>query len=146
MTETEDFLAAVLPDYVAAETAIHNGDPAPRKALWSRTEPLTLFGAAVSGRGWQELAATFDWLGRSFSECTSYENELIAAGASGDLAYHVAIERSSVSMNRTPRTYALRVTTIFRREDGQWRIVHRHGDPNVADRTLESALAGESQP
>lgn len=142
MTETEEFLAAVLPDYVTAETAIHNGNAAPRKALWSRSEPLTLFGAAVNGRGWAELEATFDWLGRTFSDCVSYENELVAAGASGDLAYHVAIEHSSASMNGTPRTYALRVTTIFRREDGQWRIVHRHGDPHVADRTLELALAG----
>jgi len=145
MNETEAFLVAVLPGYVAAELAIHNGDAAQRKALWSRTEPLTLFGAAVSGRGWGELEPTFDWLGRSFSDCTSYENELVAAEASGDLAYHVAIEHSSASMNGTPHTYALRVTTIFRREDGQWRIVHRHGDPYTADRTLEHALAGEQQ-
>jgi ketosteroid isomerase-like protein len=27
-----------------------------------------------------------------------------------------------------PRTYTLRVTHIYRRENGQWRIVHRHGD------------------
>ena len=32
-TETDDFLAAVLPAYVEGERAIHNGDPAPRKAL-----------------------------------------------------------------------------------------------------------------
>lgn len=145
-TETDEFLAAVLPGYVAAETAIHNGDPNPRKALWSRTEPLTLFGAAVTGRGWGELEATFDWLGRSFSDCTSYENELVAAGASGDLAYHVAIERSAASIDGTPRAYELRVTTVFRREDGAWRIVHRHGDPYAADRTLARAVAGELHP
>ena len=25
-------------------------------------------------------------------------------------------------------TYTLRATHVFRREDGEWRIVHRHGD------------------
>jgi ketosteroid isomerase-like protein len=145
-TETEEFLADVLPAYVDAEEAIHNGDPTPRKALWSRAEPLTLFGAAVTGRGWDELEATFDWLAESFSHCTSYENELVAAGASGDLAYHVAIEHSATSLNGTPRVYALRVTTIFRREDGQWRIVHRHGDSHTSDGTIEHALAGERRP
>jgi hypothetical protein len=28
-----------------------------------------------------------------------------------------------------PETFTLRVTTIFRREQGEWRVVHRHGDP-----------------
>ncbi len=27
-----------------------------------------------------------------------------------------------------PRPYVLRVTTIFRREDGEWKVVHHHGD------------------
>jgi ketosteroid isomerase-like protein len=145
MSETEDFLAAVLPTYLAAETAIHNGDPAPRAALWSRTEPLTLFGAAVTGRGWGELGATFEWLGRSFSDCTSYKNEVVAAGASGDLAYLVAVERTTASIDGVPRSYELRATTVFRREGGAWRIVHRHGDPRTADQALDRVLAGKSQ-
>lgn len=146
MNETEEFLAAVLPRYVAAETAIHDGNASSRKALWSRTDPVTLFGAAVTGRGWDELSATFDWLGETFSECRSYENEVVAAGASGNLAYLVAIERTSASLNGSPYTYALRATTIFRREDGQWRTVHRHGDSLPADRTLEDVRAGRGNP
>jgi ketosteroid isomerase-like protein len=82
----------------------------------------------MSGRGWDELSATFSWLGTTFSNCTSYENEVIAAGASGDLAYIVAIEHTSASIDGTPRTYDLRATTVFRRENGQWKIVHRHAD------------------
>ncbi len=27
-----------------------------------------------------------------------------------------------------PRPYVLRVTTIFRREDGEWKVVHRHAN------------------
>jgi ketosteroid isomerase-like protein len=144
MKETEEFLAATMLRYHHAETALHDGDPAPRLAMWSRAEPLTLFGAAVSAQGWTDIAATFEWLGRSMSACTSYENEVIAAGASGELAYTVAIEHTSASINGEPLRYELRVTTVFRREDGEWKVVHRHGDPlqsdggDVAHRLLES--------
>jgi hypothetical protein len=87
MTETEDFLAATMPRLTEAEIALHNGDPGPRITMWSRTDPLTLFGAALSARGWAEIGPTFKWLGSTFSHCTSYKNEIIAAEASGELAY-----------------------------------------------------------
>jgi ketosteroid isomerase-like protein len=77
-------------------------------------------------------------LGASFSDCQSYENDVIAAGASGDLAYTVAYERTTASIDgRPPTPYVLRVTTVFRREHGDWRVVHRHAD------ALASPIAGE---
>lgn len=130
MSETEDFLAATMAKLCEAETALHNGDAGPRMAMWSRREPLTLFGAAMSGSGWADIEPVFEWLGSSFSQCQSYENEVIAAGASGDLAYTVAFEHTTASVNgEPPQAYKLRVTTVFRREDGEWKVVHRHGDP-----------------
>ena len=39
MSDTEEFLASVLPRYIAADTALHNGDAALRKALWSTADP-----------------------------------------------------------------------------------------------------------
>ena len=89
---------------------------------------MTLFGAEVNRAGWSELGPTFDWLATRFTDCTSLEYEIVAAGASGDLAYLVAIERISASAHGEPTSYALRATTIFGREAGVWRAVHRHGD------------------
>jgi ketosteroid isomerase-like protein len=37
---------------------------------------------------------------------------------------------------------AVRVTTVFRREDGVWKVVHRHADPITAPRPPESVLQG----
>jgi ketosteroid isomerase-like protein len=129
MTETEQFLATISPRITAAEIALHNGDSGPRIAMWSRAEPLTLFGAAISGSGWGEIGSIFDTLGQQFSGCLSYQNQIVAAEASGDLAYTVALEHTTASVNGAePRPYVLRVTTIFRREDGEWKVVHRHAN------------------
>jgi ketosteroid isomerase-like protein len=128
-TETDDFLAELLPKQVAAETAIHQGDAEPRLALWSQTDPVTVFGAKVSGVGWPEVSGIFRTVASWFSDSTDYDFEVVAAGASGDLAYTVGYEHNQVKINGQPRTYTLRATHVYRREDGQWRIVHRHADP-----------------
>jgi ketosteroid isomerase-like protein len=130
MTETEAFLASVLPRLTEADLALHNGDAGLRKAMWSHHDPVTLFGAVRSGSGWDELGQLFDWLESQFSK-GSYQYEVLAAGASGDLAYIVGIEHTAVSVGGAePEAYELRVTTICRRENGDWKIVHRHADPD----------------
>jgi ketosteroid isomerase-like protein len=127
--ETEDFLRSVLPRLTDADTALHNGDAAPRFAIWSHDDPVTLFGAAMMGSGWSQIGQVFESLASRFSNGT-YEYEVIAAGASGDLGYVVGIEHSTVSVGgATPEAYELRVTEVFRREDGDWKVVHRHADP-----------------
>lgn len=130
MREVDKFLAAVLPLQHEADTALHTGDAKPRKALWSHTAPVTVFGAARTVSGWAEVEQLFDWLASSFSNCQSYDCEVIAAGVSGDLGYLVGHERTTASVAREqPTPYELRVTLIFRREGGEWKEVHRHADP-----------------
>jgi len=129
MSQVDDFLATVMPRFTEAETALHNGDPEPRMKMWSQQDPVTVFGAAMSVAGWAAVAPVFERLGSAFSNCTEYRNELVAAGASGDLAYVVAIEHTTASMHGAPPApYRLRVTTVFRREDGEWKVAHRHAD------------------
>ena len=55
MNEVDEFLGEVLPRFDEAETALHNGDPQLRIAMWSHEEPVTLFGAVRSAYGWTEL-------------------------------------------------------------------------------------------
>ena len=140
-TETERFLETMGPRLTEVGTAMHNGDSHPWMAMWSRTEPVTLFGAVKSGRDWGELAPIFQALGEQFSNCLSYKPEIVAAEARGDLAYIVALEHTTASVNGAePTSYVLRVTTIFRREDGEWKAVHRHGDALSADFGIDTAL------
>jgi ketosteroid isomerase-like protein len=128
--DVDAFLAEVVPRLVAELTALENGDAGPRLALWSHRDPVTLFGAERTGRGREELEPVFGWLASSFTGGRGVHYEVLGAGVSCDLGYVAAIERSVAGgPGRDPAPYALRVTTVFRREDGEWKVVHRHGDP-----------------
>ncbi len=129
MGEVEDFPESVLPRLKAADTALHNGDAGPRIAMWSERDPVTLFGAVMTKTGWTEIRPAFEWLATQFSNCEFFEYEVVAADASGNLGYVVGIEHTTVSIGgRPPQRYALRVTTIVRRERDVWKVVHRHSD------------------
>jgi len=98
--------------------------------LWSHKDPVTVSGAAKTVSGWPEVEGLFDWLASNFTNGTSYELEVAAAGVSGDLGYVVGPEHSMASVaGEAPARIELRVTLIFRREHGEWKEVHRHADP-----------------
>lgn len=129
MTQRDEFLEATLPGLLEADTAMHNGDSRVRGGMWSHNDPVTLFGAFLTKSGWAEIGPAFEWLASRFSNCESFDYEVIAADASGDLGYIVGIEHTTASVDgAAPEAYSLRVTTIFRRENGEWKVVHRHGD------------------
>jgi len=128
MTDDDDFVTWVKTTLYEAELALHNGDAAPRRALWSRNEPVSVLGAWRNARGQHELDELFSSLEGSFSDCTSYEFELQSYNVVGDMAYTAGLEHISASVDGRPRTYTLRVTQVYRREGGEWKVVHRHGD------------------
>jgi ketosteroid isomerase-like protein len=128
MSDRDEFLAWVHGPLHDAELALHGGNPEPRRALWSPNEPVTVLGAWRNARGPAEVDQLFTALGKSFSNCTSYTMDVLACDVIGEMAYTVALEHTSASVNGEPRTYTLRATQVYRREDGQWRIAHRHAD------------------
>ncbi len=144
MSELDDFLTKIIPRQTKAEEALLNGDPAPRLAMWSTRDPVSLFGAwgpcrigasaltsgcLLSRKTKIVLARGTERVASRFSNCTSYRFEVIAAGVNGDLAYTVGYKHSSRSVDGSPvEPSTLRVTHCYRREDGEWKIVHRHGD------------------
>jgi ketosteroid isomerase-like protein len=147
VTETKQFLQAVLPRLREESIALHNGDPGPRLALWSRNDPVTLFGALQVKSGWNDVGQVFEWVASRFSDCESFEFEVIGSDSSGDLGYVVGIEHTTASASGAPpHAYELRVTTIFRRENGEWKAVHRHADavPGSVSAGDQLARLGES--
>jgi len=141
MDDVDEFLAAVLPRQRQADRALLNGNSEPRKMLWSHKDPVTVLGAAKTVSGWPEVGSLFDWLASNFSNGDLYELEVTAAGVSGDLGYVLGAEHSRASVGgEAPAEIALRVTLIFRRENGEWKEVHRHADPIPGIRSTHEQL------
>jgi ketosteroid isomerase-like protein len=128
MSHRDDFLAWVNSQLRDAEIAVYNGDATARRAIWSQTEPVTLFGASQSAVGRTQVDEAFGFLERPYSDCKSYTFHILAAEVIGDMAYTVGYEHTQATINGEPRTYTLRATQIYRREGGDWKVVHRHGD------------------
>ena len=144
MRDLDDFLTPTLDRQLEAEQALINGDPGPRLAMWSTQDPVTVFGAMKDVIGSEEVRQVFHWLASRFSDCTDYRFELVAAGASGDLAYTLGYEHFSFSMDGGPvQPVTLRVTHVYRREDGEWKVVHRHADSPPIDQTLPGETSTE---
>jgi uncharacterized protein (TIGR02246 family) len=128
--------AEVLSQERSAEAAIYRGDPEPFKALWSHTDDVSLFGAfGPCKKGWHQVGKTTDWVASRYRDgAVTAEYEVVREGA--DLAYTVGYEIGDVALDGAPMTrQRLRVTQIYRREDGQWRLIHRHGDFAPADQS-----------
>jgi ketosteroid isomerase-like protein len=82
---------------------------------------------------------------RGASQFTDGEKEgfeIIERYQTPDLAYVVRVERqkAKVGGGEDVVSIALRVTMIFRPEEGTWKVVHRHADPITAHRPAESVI------
>ena len=128
MTDGDEFLSWIQTSLYSAELALHNGDAEPRRALWSRNEPVSVLGAWRNAHGQEEVDALFSSLARTFSDCTSYSFELQSYDVVGDMAYTAGLEHTSAKVDGEERTYTLRATQVYRREGGEWWVAHRHGD------------------
>jgi ketosteroid isomerase-like protein len=128
--EVEEFRTTVLARQTEAEEAIVHGDPRPRMELWSKRDPVTLFGAiGMSESGWEQLSRTFTWVSSRFSRVTDFRFDVELVEVHGELAYTLGFERWTGSIaGRAVEPVTVRVTHIYRREDGEWKIVHRHAD------------------
>jgi ketosteroid isomerase-like protein len=138
---TDEALVKTLEQETAISIAMQNGDPIPRINSWASSDEITLFGAwGPIEKGHKAVTDTMRWVGSRFSgvDAVSVEHTVIAS--SGDLAYTVGFERSQVSVEGgPPHEQVIRVTHIYRRIDGEWKLVHRHADFPPPDQRIAPA-------
>lgn len=140
MAEQDDSVHETLRRERLAEEALYLGNPEPFKQVWSHADDVSLFGAfGPCKTGWPQLSRILDWLASRYRDgIVSSDYEVVYEGT--DVAYTVGYERGEVSLDGGPkREQTLRVTHIYRRENGQWRLAHRHGDFAPVDQSVETS-------
>lgn len=137
-----DLDAAIDQSHKAVD-AFAKGDSEPLKALYSHKADVSIanpFGPPAIG--WEQAAATMDRAASHYREGRATGFERMAGYVTPSLAYIVEMEHLEAMMGGSHDLAAvtLRVTTVFRPEDGTWRIAHRHADPISTARSAESVI------
>jgi ketosteroid isomerase-like protein len=130
MTSEEPSIEAAIAQLRAAMADVANGDTRAIKALYDHSDDATSFyGWGGYERGWPQVDQRWDWAGQQFKGGTVAYQPLTRV-ASGELFYTTDIEIFRVRMDGKdePATWSNRVTHIFRRGDGVWRLIHRHAN------------------
>lgn len=139
-----DLTKFIEQDHLALDAFV-KGDPEPLKSLYSRRDDVIIanpFGPPA--KGWKQAAETMERAATNYREGEATGFERISEYATADLGYIIEVERFRSKVGGDDRLVpiALRVTTIFRREEGAWRIVLRHADPITSARPPAS-IVGE---
>ena len=114
--------------YAALNSALH-GDLDPLSAVWShRSDVSDLDGVGARATGWTEVRADFQNMARLYPEGRIEPQDILVV-ADGDIGYSVCTETGQLRSPEGPMVkFTRRATNIFRREDGSWKMVHRHTD------------------
>lgn len=125
MTDFDEFMAW----RQAAADAYVGGDPALLGEIVARTSPATFFGPRGGlVRGADEVWQIYEQDAASFGPPARNELAIVERSTGGEFAYWAGFQRSSATFDGRPTEFDLRVTEVFRRDDGLWRLVHRHAD------------------
>ncbi|MBA3768316.1 MAG: nuclear transport factor 2 family protein [Acidobacteria bacterium] len=126
---------AFLPEWEKTQSRFINGDPTLWKQHASHRDDVTILGGfgGYGEKGWDAVGARYDWASSQYKDSgAKMKVEYLSTGASEDLGFTVAIERQEevrLGGQQNPTQRALRVTQIFRKEGGAWKLLHRHADP-----------------
>lgn len=127
--------------YHKSVAAFIRGDKDAQKYLWSERDDVTLANPlGPPAKGFEEVCQVIDSAFALISEGESYTFDILSLVETPDLAYEIGIERSVAKLGNAAEKVpiSLRVTTVFRREDDGWKIVHRHADPITEAKPIQS--------
>jgi len=125
-----------------AGDAIMKGSHEGYAELYSRQDDVTLgnpFGPFA--RGYDNVLRTLLGAASHYRDGEATGFERVSEHVTPELACaEVERYRAKVGGREEITPVSARVTSIFRKEDGVWKLVHRHADPITSPRPAESVI------
>ncbi|WP_396613854.1 YybH family protein (plasmid) [Haloferax sp. S1W] len=129
-TAEEDIRAASDQFYNALEE-MANGDASSMADIWSHEDDVTTM-HPIGGReeGWEAVNGSWEGVAAACTNGTVTHTDQVIR-VTGDLAYELCTESASVTFAGEPVSLEGRATNVYRKENGEWKIVHHHADLNA---------------
>jgi ketosteroid isomerase-like protein len=142
---TEDEVRKASTQFYAALNRMCNGDAAPMTDIWSHSSDATTM-HPIGGRevGWERVKGPWEQIAKMSTGGEVILNDQLIR-VSGDMAYEVGVERGHLTLGGTKVAFEHRVTNVYRKEAGGWRIVHHHTDVSAAMVDVLSRLQAKTQ-
>lgn len=136
----EDEVRNASARFYAALNGMLDGDTAPMTDIWSHDATVTTM-HPIGGRetGWDAVLGSFQGVaGLASGGHAELRDQSIQVA--GDMAYEVGVERGGAKLAGEQIDIEQRVTNVYRREAGGWKVVHHHTDISTAMVELLSRL------
>ena len=129
----EDEIRQASEQFYAALNRMINGDPEPMMEVWSHGSDVTA-PHPLGGRetGWEEVRDSWEQVAQGFSGGQVSLEDLVVVPLADDVAYTLGTERGQATLRDETVSIDWRVTNIYRREEGEWKMVHHHTDVSPA--------------
>src|ERR1700730_10237549 len=125
---TENEVRAASENFYSALNRMLNGDAGPLGDIWSHSANVTTM-HPIGGRevGGDQVRESWEKVAQLTTQGQVRLRDQFIQVA-GDAAYELGVEHGQFTLAGQPVTGESRVTNIYRRESGAWKIVHHHTD------------------
>ncbi|WP_443747954.1 YybH family protein [Asticcacaulis solisilvae] len=125
MSDFESFMAT----RIDAASAYMRGDGDPVSNLSTAQEPATFFGPdGKVARGATTIAESYRKGAKSFGPHGESRLEILQQASDDKIAYWAGLQHAVVETDGKSTPMTLRITELFRKEDDEWKLVHRQAD------------------
>jgi ketosteroid isomerase-like protein len=125
----EDEVRQASEQFYAALNRVVNGDPRPMIEVWSHDSNVSTMNPRGNvNLGWEEVSAGWERAAQSLSDGQVSVDDLVVVPIADDVAYTLGTEHGQMKFGGEPILIDGRVTAIYRREGGGWKMVHHHTD------------------
>ncbi len=140
----EDEVRKASEQFYTALNRMLNGDAGPLADIWSHSAGVTTM-HPIGGRevGWEKVRQSWEQVAQIASEGQVKLGDQIIQVV-GDVGYELGAEQGQVKFAGQQVTIEHRVTNIYRREAGAWKIVHHHTDVSPAMLDVLSRLQAKT--